>query len=306
MLAFLKLIRLPNLIVIALSQLLVRYCLIIPAFQAQYNNTEIFPAHLNKFEFCLLVFSTILIAAAGYIINDVFDVSIDEINKPGKNIIGKKISEKSATGIFYIFSAIGILIGIYLAFKINKPVMAFVNLFVAGSLWMYSSYYKKRLLLGNIIIAILSSLSLLIIGLFEPEFYLNITYLLIYCVFAVALSLVREIIKDIEDIVGDELAQCKTIPILVGIKWTKFILITLIVFTAVLIGRILFVYFYDNTVISYWNLLAIFEIPFVALAYLVVTAQEKKDYHFASLFTKIMMVLGIFTLFPFYYFFLRG
>ncbi len=305
MLFFLKIIRFPNLIIIALSQVLVRYCLIMPAYQAEYNNTEVFPVHLSKIEFLLLIISTLLIAAGGYIINDVFDVRIDEINKPEKNRIGKEISERRATNLFYIFSAIGVMIGFYLAFKINKPVMAFVNVFVAGSLWMYSSYYKKRLLIGNVIIAVLSALSLLVVGLFEPEFYPNIIYLFIYAAFAFALTLIREIIKDIEDIDGDELSQCKTIPILAGSKWTKVVLMVLTVLTAAGMGWILYSYFYDNKVISFWNLIAIVEIPFVALGYLILTASEKKDYHFASTFTKIMMVLGVLSLFPFYYFFLR-
>jgi len=305
MLAFLRLIRFPNLIIIAASQALVRYCLIMPAYQTAYNNIEIFPPHLSKMDFMLLVCSTLLIAAAGNIINDVFDVISDGINKPGKNSIGKLISSETATRLFYIFSATGIAIGFYLAFKIEKPVMGFINVFAAGSLWMYSSYYKKRLLTGNILIAILAGLALLIIGLYEPEFYPNITYLLIYCGFAFAVTLIREIIKDMEDIDGDERTQCKTLPVIVGIKKTKTVVLILIIVTIALVGWVLVTYFYGNHVISIWNLLAIFEIPFLALAYLVMTASEKKDFHFASTFAKLIMVLGVFSLFPFYYFFLR-
>jgi len=302
---FLKLVRLPNLIIVALSQFLVRYCLIMPAYQTAFVNTEIFPEHLSKFDFVLLVLSSVLLAAAGNIINDVFDVRIDEINKPGKNLIGKNISANAAKIIFYIFSSIGILIGVYLAFKINKPVMCFINIFVAGSLWMYSLFYKRRLLIGNFLIAILSSMSLLIVGLFEPNFYPNIGYLLVYSGFAFSVSLVREIIKDIEDIDGDERVQCKTLPIVAGIKWTKIVLIVLVSATMAATGWILFTYFYGNKVISFWNLLAIFEIPFFGLGYLIITAGVKKDFHFASSFTKGIMVMGVCSLFPFYYFFLR-
>ncbi len=305
MFSFLKLIRLPNLLIIAASQALVRYCLIMPAYKTAFNYTGIHPTHLTKIDFILLVFSTLLIAAAGNIINDVFDVRADKINKPGKNSIGKLISAEAAKKLYYIFSAIGIVLGLYLAFKIEKPVMGFINVFAAGSLWMYSSYYKKRLLIGNIIIGLLSALSLLTVGLFEPEFYPNITYLLIYSGFAFALTLIREIIKDMEDLDGDERTQCKTLPVIAGIKKSKQVVLFLITITGGMIGYILITYFYGNKVISFWNLVALFEIPFLALSYLVITASEKKDFHFASTFIKIIMVLGVFSLFPFYYFFLR-
>ena len=305
MISFLRLVRFQNLVIITVSQFLVRYCLIMPAYQTQYNYTELFPNHLSKIEFVLLLLSTLLIAAAGNIINDVFDVRTDEINKPGKNLVGKFISAKKATTLFFVFCTIGILIGFFLAFKINKPVMGFIHVFAAGSLWMYSSYYKKRLLIGNVIVALLSALSLLIVGLFEPEFYPNITYLLIYSGFAFAVSVIREIIKDMEDADGDERSQCKTLPVIAGIKRSKVVLIGIVVLTAAFLAYTLYSYFYDNKQINFWNLIAIFEIPFLALSYLVISAKEKQDFRFASRFAKLMIVFGVFTLLPFYYFFLR-
>jgi 4-hydroxybenzoate polyprenyltransferase len=143
------------------------------------------------------------------------------------------------------------------------------------------------------------------VGLFEPEFYPNIGYLLIYSGYAFGVSLIREIIKDIEDFEGDERAQCKTLPIIAGVKRSKVVLVILTAITAASIAWVLYSYFYGNPVISMWNLVAIFEVPFIALAYLIITASVKKDFHFASSFTKIIMVLGILSLLPFYYFFLR-
>jgi 4-hydroxybenzoate polyprenyltransferase len=305
MIAVLRLIRLPNLIIIAFSQALVRYCLIMPAFIAQYHNTGFFMPHLSKFDFILLVLSTVLIAAGGYIINDVFDTNIDEVNKPGKNIIGKKISETTAKKFFYFLSAAGIILGFFVAYNIEKLMMGFVNVFAVGSLWMYSSYYKKRLLIGNFIVAFLSALSLLIIGLYEPYYYMNIEFLLYYAAFAFLVSLIREIIKDAEDIDGDERAQCKTLPIIAGIKTTKGVVTSLIIITVAAIVFILTKYFYFNTVVSFWYLVSIFVIPFAALIYLVGTASEKKDFHYASVFTKLIMIAGVLSMVPFYFYFLR-
>ncbi len=305
LLKFASLIRLPNLLIIALSQVLIRYCLIIPVFSATYFVTNEFPSNLSDFQFSLLVISTLLIAAAGYVINDCFDIHIDEVNKPGKNQVGKIITAESAKRLFYFLSGAGIVIGFYLAIIISKPVMGLIHVFSAVSLWMYSSHFKRRFLSGNIIISFLSALSLLIVALFEPEFYGNFNLVLWFAVPAFLLSFVRELIKDIEDIDGDELSQCKTAPIILGIKWTKLIIAILIILTAVFLTDILKTNFYVNKVISFWYLESIFLIPLAGLLYLVITAAEKKDYHYASLFTKVLMLAGVLSLLPLWYYFVK-
>jgi len=282
-----------------------RYFLILPAFTAEYFITGIFPEHLSDFNFAVLVLSTVMLAAGGYIINDYYDIIIDEINKPGKIIIGKIISEKRAILGYQILTSISILLGLYLAFIIKKPVMGFINLFVAASLWMYSSQLKKKLLVGNIVIAFLSTLSLLIVGLFEPEFYRNFIYLAIYSGFAFLVSLIREIIKDMEDVIGDERGQVKSLPVRFGLKKTKIVVFILTLICASLLGFTLFRIFYTNTVVNFWNLFILMELPFAALLYLTVNSSQKRDYHFMSQFTKGIMLLGILSLIPFYYYFIR-
>ena len=305
MLKYLKLVRIPNLLIIMLSQILVRYCLILPAFKTEYFITGIFPNYLSDLNFSLLVFSTILITAAGYIINDYFDIHIDEINKPGKNLVGKSISKRFAKNIFYSMSALGIISGFYVAIQISKPAMGLLPLFSTVSLWMYSSFYKRRLFSGNIIVSILCALSILIVGLYEPEFYKNFIYLIWFAVPAFILTFIRELIKDMEDIDGDELSQCKTAPIVLGIKKTKIIVIALITALAFYISFILYNYFYSNTVLNFWYLTGLFLIPLIALIYLIKSASEKKDYFFASLYSKIIMLGGVFLIFFFWFYFLK-
>jgi len=301
----LRLIRPVNLIIIALILFLVRYCIIMPAYITEYNNTGTFPAHLSKIEFFILLFATMTIAAGGYIINDVFDVHIDEVNKPGKNPVGKSISVQAASMTAYILFTAGSVIGIALSIKADVPAMGFLLPFSAVSLYMYSSHFKRRLLTGNFIIALLSALSVMIVALFEQHFYPNIQFVLIYAVFAFIISLIREIIKDAEDMEGDERSQCKTFPILYGIQRTKILLSALITINLFIIGYFLSLYFYTNTVISFWYLLGLFAIPFVALGYLVTSAETKKDFHYASVFAKFVMLYGILTMVPFYWYFLK-
>jgi len=305
MISFFRLIRWPNLLLIILTQYLLRYCLILPAFTAAYFVTEVFPSHLSDFQFALLVAATVMLAAGGYIINDYYDSAIDAINKPGKLIIGKTIREKVAMQCYGILTAMGIVIGFYLAYVIHRPVMAFVNVFVAASLWMYSSQLKKKLLIGNVLIAFLSALTILVVGLFEPEFYQNFIFLIVYAGFAFLVSLIREIVKDMEDLEGDERGQVKSLPVRFGLKKTKGIVLLLILITAWLLGNVLFNAFYINTVIKFWNLLIFCELPFAALLFLVATAHEKKEFRFISLFTKYIMLMGILSLLPLFYYFIK-
>ncbi len=276
-----------------------------PAFIVEYKVLDVFPEHLSKLQFLLLTASTVLIAAGGYIINDIYDTSIDHDNKPGKNKINNGISESVALKYYYVLTTIGILAGFIVAFSIGKFSLGFVPLFAAISLYMYSTFYKKRFLSGNLLIAALSSLSVLIVGLFEPEFYKSIIYLLWYAVFAFEISLIREIIKDIEDMDGDEKAQSKSLPILYGIKKTKAVLYGLTIFMAATILHVLYYNFWDNTVISFWILVGIFLIPLLLLSYMIFIAEEKRDFHFASVFTKVYMFIGIFSLLGFWYYFLK-
>ena len=321
MLAILKTIRPLNLFIIALVQFLIRYCIIMPAYQAEYLSTKVFPEHLSKIEFALLVFATVVIAAGGNIINDVFDTTTDAVNKPGKNLIGVKISERTATLASYSFFLLGSFAGIGLGIKNNLFAISLLFPFSALTLYMYSSYYKKRLLIGNVLIALLSAFTILITGLFEPHYFSTISIwlrgseqmtwisgaaiIMVYSLFAFLLSLIRELIKDAEDVDGDERAQCKTFPVLFGTVKTKILISAITVITICIIGFFLFYFFAHNTEVNVYYLLATFFIPFAALLYLIINASEKKDFYYASVFSKAIMLMGILSMVPFYYVFLR-
>ncbi len=302
---YLRLVRLPNLLIVTLTMVLVRYCLILPAFKAEYFITGFFPSYLPDVIFFMLVVSVVLITAGGYIINDYFDVHIDAVNRPGKNIVGTRLKEKTALYLFIVLSAIGSILGFFVAIKISKPGLGVLHLFAVASLWMYSSFYKRRLFIGNVIVALLCAISVLIVGLFEPEFYKNFVFLTWFVVPAFLLTLIRELIKDIEDIDGDELSQCKTAPIVLGIRTTRLVILGLIAVLVIYLFYILKENFFTNTVINFWYLSGIFFIPIAALFYLVLTAREKKDFYYASLFSKLLMLGGVLSMFFFWNYFLK-
>jgi 4-hydroxybenzoate polyprenyltransferase len=263
-----------------------------------------YPLYMSEEYFFLLVFSTVLIAAAGYILNDHFDAAIDGINKPQKKSFAASISRTSAINTFIILTSIAVAVAFFIADSILNFWLGFVQVGSSVLLALYSGVLKKIPLLGNLTVALLSALVLATVGLYEPSFYPNFTYIFIYSGFAFLISLIREIVKDVEDMEGDKISGRKTIPVALGMSTTKVILCVLIILTALGAGKILYDFFYDYAYFSFWKIFACFEIPFLALLTFTIRAKEKKDYSLLSALLKVIMLLGILTMLPLYYFLL--
>ena len=309
MLDFLRLIRYKNLLIIAVTQYLMRYCIINPILKVSGLELQ-----LDHFHFILLVLSTILITAAGYVINDYFETGTDMLNRPETVLVGKKINRKMAMLIHILLSILGIGIGIYLSFKIHILALGVAYILASGVLWFYSTTYKRQFLIGNLIVAIFTGMVPFVVALFEVPLlnqqykevllHLNMNFNNIlgwvggFSFFAFLSTLVREIIKDIEDFKGDRAFGRNTIPVVLGNRTSKIIIVCLIGFN---IFSLLFIYFrhllYNNNgqidflTLSYFLVLLI--IPFIILAYLVIKAEEKEHYHRASLLTKLIILAGI-------------
>jgi len=214
---FFNLIRWKNLFIIALTQVLIKYALFEPF------NIDI---TLNGFGFSLLVIATLCIAAAGNIINDVYDIDTDLVNKPDKVIVGKNISEKTAYNLFIILNVIGVGIGFYLSHLVGRSGFFALFVIISALLYLYATYLKQTILIGNIVISVLVAMSIIVVGLFDllpaitPENQQTqltmFKILLDYALFAFMINVLREIIKDIEDIKGDTKSGMKTFPILIG------------------------------------------------------------------------------------------
>ena len=289
-----------------------RLCVIEPIISV--NEFELQFSELN---FALLVLSTVLLAAAGYFINDYFDTGADSINKPNSNYVGKIISKKTTMTVHLILNAIAIVIGFYISIKIGIYKIGFLYVIIAGLLWFYSSSYKRLFLVGNIIIALLSALVPFIVAIYEIPL-LNTTYaetllkyginfnvvifwVLGFTFFAFITSLIREMLKDIEDVKGDKIYKNNTVPIIIGTFYTKIIIIGLIALT---IASLIFTYFkFLNDNISLIYIIIALILPFVFLIFKIIAAKDSKHFHFASTVTKIIMVLGIlFSIIAYYNF----
>ncbi len=288
MIGFLRLIRWPNLLIVLVTQILTRQCLVIDT-------------SLHPYDFGFLVFSTLLIAAAGYIINDYYDVDTDVINKPQKVIIGNEISRKAAFNWYWIFNLLGILLGFYVGYKLHKINLGMIQIICAGLLYFYSTTYKGMVILGNLIIAFLSALVLLICGLFEPAVYGGYNLLIIsgYAAFAFLLSLSREMIKDLEDIEGDQAAGHRTLPIVYGLEKSKNTIIGILLLTIALLAWVQIQLIMGDW-ISQLYFVVMVQTPLIYLLVFIKNAKNKFDFHRAGKFNKWIMLAGILSMIIFY------
>lgn len=305
--AFFRLVRWPNLVFIALTQSLFYYCIILPSLPVDYY---LLPHRLTQDIFLWIITSSVLIAAGGYIINDYFDINIDQVNKPGKMVVEKIINRRWAILLHFIFTTSGIVISFYVSLNSNKLIFL-VNIISTLLLWFYSTTFKKKLLSGNIIISLLTAWTILVLF-----FAVNITnlirlsydsevkttirhifkYAILYAGFAFIISLIREVVKDIEDMEGDEKYDCKTMPIVWGIPASK---VFVAVWIIVLISALSIVQFYVLQ-LGWWlsSLYSILLIiwPLIWVLRKLYQAQVSKEYHQLSNVIKLIMLAGILSI----------
>jgi 4-hydroxybenzoate polyprenyltransferase len=203
----LKLIRWNNLLIVAVSQYSAAYFLIKPM------NLR---ALLMDPKMLLLCLGTVLITAAGYVINDYYDIKIDYINKPERVVVGRFLKRRPIIILHATLNTLGVLAGVLVSWQIGV-----INFLVIGLLWLYSNQLKRLPLLGNLTVALLTGLSVFVVYvLYRESIFLFATY----AFFAFFISLIREIIKDMEDIEGDKKFGCKTLPIAIGIRKSKLVI----------------------------------------------------------------------------------
>lgn len=283
---------------LALMQLIFRY-----GFLELQNIT----LALADWQYMLLVLATMSIAAGGYIINNIFDVETDNHSKPETVIVGKLISETKAYNLYISFTVIGVAIGFYLSNVIGKPSFASIFIVIAATLYFYATSLKQSLLIGNIVVALLLSFSVIIIGIFDlyPVTYaenrafmgLLFSILLDYALFAFIINFIREIVKDLQDVEGDSNQGMNTLPIAFGIKKTSKLVFGLSLIPIILILN------YINTNLFAYELIygTIFGIIFILAPLLYFTtkiwsATQTKDFHHLSTVLKWILFFGILSI----------
>lgn len=299
--AFFRLVRWPNLVFILLTQLLFAYCIMQPIFAV----AGVTP-NLQGTNLLLLCLSYACIAGAGNIINDYFDVNIDLINKPRKVIIGKYIHRHWAIACHTTLSVGGIAIGFYLDSTTSIHLLGLWNIVCVSLLFLYSILLKRKPVSGNVLVAILCAWSILVITwsesvpMIQNRQVLNTgkisRFTFLYAGFAFVITLVREVIKDMEDIEGDRKLGCRTMPIVWGMNAAK---VFVAVWLVVIIGILAIVQFY--VLQFHWFSSAAYCIvliiaPLVYIFRLLLQANGPKDYHKISSLVKWVMLTGILSM----------
>jgi len=308
--SFFKLIRWPNIIMIILAQLLLQYMLISHVFKLIQMESP-----LGDFHFILLMMSTVLMAAFGYVYNDVQDIGVDKINKNDNRIIDVIISKKSGKLIYMSFLVFSLMLALYLSMILQMIQLIFIHLIIAGGLYFYSKQFQRKVLSGNILISLFTAMSIFIVWIYHLVVLTNNPVMMIdarriipflnttvtaYAAFAFLLSLMREIIKDIEDIKGDSEKELQTFAVVYGIKKSKLLVSFLSIIMLVLISLAAY-YSYTHSwfkLSSYFIIAVVF--PLLYFFYYLQKAEKKDDFKELSTLAKIIMVAGILSMQIFY------
>jgi len=300
--AYFRLIRYPNLIIIVLTQYLMRWGIIEPMLELNQFNLQMDSVH-----FFLLVLSTVTITAAGYVINDYFDTHTDLINKPGQVIVGTAIHRRFAIIFHSVLNVIGVGLGFYISLHIGIPYLGFVFVLVAGLLWFYSTTYKRQFLIGNLLVALLTAVVPLMVPIFEipllneayrqilVENQMNFMYIfywvLAFSFFAFMTNLIREIIKDMEDFEGDRVYGRNSLPVILGMQSSRMVVHVLTGTTLAGLVYAWFEFLGDAISLIYFSLFL--WLPLLFLIFKTIKANKKEDFRLISHVLKVVMLLGV-------------
>jgi 4-hydroxybenzoate polyprenyltransferase len=303
MFKFFRLIRFPNLLIVAATQYLLQYSIVIPSFK----KAGLAPT-LPPWQFALFVLTTMLIAAGGYIINDIMDYPSDLLNKPHKVIVNKAMPKATAWRFYFTLLFSGLAIALYLAIFVGNPGLVTLFPLAWGLLWLYSRRLKQRPLAGNLTVAFFCAIVAGIvlyaerngIGILWSTRPAAVKYLAVlsggYLWFAFSTNFIREVIKDLEDMTGDAVTHCRTIPIAWGERIARFIIgISIVLLIASLL--IFSIWLFENSEwVAGFACLGGIVLPSAYLLYLLTGAKTKAHYSRLSSITKMVMAAGLLLL----------
>jgi 4-hydroxybenzoate polyprenyltransferase len=295
MISFFQLIRYKNLLMVLLTMILTKYALI---------NSFISDPSLTSIDFIILSLSILFITAGGYIINDLYDIEADTINKPLKVYISKSISKKNAWFIYLLSSTLGVSLGIYLSIIKNIDFLSFYFIGTTLLLFLYSVLLKKLVFIGNLCISLLVALPIYLLYKFDSnnitisnilQYFLLSIAIFYYMFFAFLTTMIREIIKDIEDINGDYIVKLKTLPILIGKTRARNISIFLSVVLLLFLFLVSSNYFISN---KYFLGIIMLMLSTVVVYFIFKSwiATTKKQFQYLSNLMKLIMFIGILSM----------
>ncbi len=308
--SYLKIVRPYNLLIMAGMLCLVRYAIFLPVFRQ--NGLE---GLMPGWQFLLLVLATLFIAAGGYVINDVLDIELDRINKPEKQVIGRRISEATGNKLHFNLTAAGIVFGLAFSYLSDNIFLGVLFVIIPTALFYYSFKYKYLPAIGNIVVALLAAMVVIIYWLFEfyhlksqPEVFIDASlsfpqlnrFVLAFALFAFLTTLVREIIKDAQDIEGDSRFGCRTIPVVLGFRSTRYLLVLLEIMTFTAVAWFQF-YLFKSGYQWMAYLLGLTQVLLIYSMFKTSRARDKAAFSRLSLTLKLIMMAGMLSLTAFWF-----
>lgn len=297
---YFKLLHVPTLLLIAAVQILVFNRVIVPFEIGGYMGLEV----MNSVHLTLLVVATLFIVAGGFVINDYYDLKIDQINRPLTRVVGQRLDKHAAMTLYIVLSAIGLIVSFVLCFLLKSFNMAITFATIVGFLWFYSSTYKRMLWLGNISAALLMGLVPIMVTIIRNEIVLNepelsdmnplvFFFTTPHATWLIGWTFVAEVIKDMATEKGDRELECHTFPIVYGKKWSKVIITIAILLTCAATGYMIYdrLTFEMNNALRY--LLTCTAIPALSLIYIVWKAENPGDYRLIAKYVLAIMFLQL-------------
>lgn len=294
--AYFQLIRWPNVLITVATQLILIYFLLEPGGAS---------LALEIWQVILLCTSTALITASGNVINDIYDIRIDHINKPDRIIVGKRITEKSAFTFYIILTVVAIIAGFILANSLGRPLLVSVFIITSYLLYLYASQIKSYLLAGNVLVSLLVAMVILVVGLFE--LYPAITegnrtvqayffgLLLDYALFALMVNLIREWVKDCEDLDGDHAGGRSTLAVVLGRARAAKLIAFFACIPLFLISWYVYENLYQNDIAYLYFIFAVV-MPLLYVIVKLFSAESKKSFSHLSFVLKIILLMGMLSI----------
>lgn len=290
---YIKIIRPLNIAIIATMILLFKYAYL-ESFNSHFS--------LDLPLVILLIVATCCIAAGGNVINDVYDIETDRINKPAKRIVGVKISETQAVYYYLFLTIIGVASGFVVSYCVEKPSLAVIFVICAALLYGYALSIKKISVVGNVLVSFLVAMSNLLLLFFDVypaitnenmALSKNIaTTLLLYAAFAFSINVLREIVKDIIDVNGDKNDGRQTIPVLLGKQSSLYIAA---VVSALIVSALVYycyIYIYHIKPLLLFFLFLVIG-PLLVFTVKIMDEPSSKTLNKLSFLLKIIMIFGM-------------
>lgn len=297
-----RLIRFQNILMVVLTMYLMRWSIVRPLLDLLG-----FDPAMSEWSFALLVLSTVLITAAGNVINDFHDVKADRVNHPEKVVIDRFVSRRQAILSHLLLNLAGVALGIFISLHHWIPWLCLIFVMVPYLLWLYSLYFKHQPLIGNLVVSLLTATVPLLVILFEypllarqhqdlvandPQLFFPLIYWIsFFSLFAFLTNLIRELVKDGEDVAGDKETGSKTLAILIGLRNLKLLVFSLASLTLVLLAIVFLLFLRDQLSLIYFGILLV--VPFLYVLYLIVRVKKDEDWRRVSLMAKLIMLFGL-------------